>query len=138
MDVSVFDPVEARSARVNSSNELKVSASVPGTVNVAVAGTVNVAPQPASAGTVVQSQVQADTTRSGVVGANARLGLMLKNLDASNAVFVGIGVAATTDGGFRLDPGETLTLPAGVTAGQAVYAITASGTADVAFIDFRA
>ncbi len=146
MDASIFDPVQGYAAAVKSSGELKVEASVPGTVtvggtvNVGSVGStvdVNVASQsgqieatPGSASTVSQGQVPVDSTAGGtsILGSgSSRKGFIVKNHDGANPLFLGIGVTPTTANGIRVGPGETFSLPAGITTDAYVKGITGAG-----------
>ena len=148
MDASIIDSVPGYGATVNDTGELKVSADVPGSVTTTVSGTVQVnvasttgqietTPGPASS--VNQSQIDVAATSGGtqIIASGARKGLLIANLDATKTVYVAFGSTPTTTEGFPVAPGTTLALPAGVTTSAEVKGITTSGTARVAFVEFK-
>lgn len=70
-----------------------------------------------------------------LVVANAdRRALWVSNADATNAVWLGLGVAAAINAGVRVGPAETRLVDGGVWAG-AVNVIPAAGTPIVGFAE---
>lgn len=139
MDTTIFDPEQGFGARVRKTGELLVEASVPGTVDVNVASTSDALPTtPGPASSVNFNQVDVDTTSGGtqIVASQSRKGILITNLDATRTVYLGFGSAPTIGTGFPIAPGASLALPAGVTTDAEIKAITASGTARIAFAEF--
>lgn len=113
--VSLVDSVQSRSAGVTSDGQLRVEAAIPDTVTVA--GTVSVA-QPVEVSAEASSSVEFDQVSIGsgsateLSGAVIKNGFLVRNMDSTRTVFVGIGSTDPTPAtGFPIPPGTTWQLP---------------------------
>lgn len=88
------------------------------------------------ANTATASQKDISTSASVLVPAalTERAGLIVRNTDASNTLYIGFTLAETTVGnGYPIGPGESLGID--VAAGQEVYAISSAGTIDTRIME---
>jgi hypothetical protein len=89
------------------------------------------------AGTVDVFAFAASTSSQQLVAQGQRYGLMVRNLDPTNTVFVSFGASATVADGFPVPPGGQLVLPANVVSDLEVTVVGAAGGEDVRVMVFR-
>jgi len=62
----------------------------------------------------------------------AKIGVILVNTDSANPVYVGNNISVTSANGFRVGPGEALSIP--ITNANKIYAIATGAAVDVRWI----
>lgn len=94
--------------------------------------------KPAGASTAAYAAVSITTTATDIVGTDLanRIQILVQNNSTSKDVFVGSNASVTVANGIKLSPGASIVLDAG--AGINLHGITASGTADVRYLELAA
>ena len=141
MYVSLVDPVEGKAVLTSDGMLLvklldTISANAVVSGSVAIDGTVEAVP--ANSAAVAYGQEDVDDDGMQVSGEVARTGFMITNMDDTVTVFVGVGTtAATATTGYAILPNGSWALPPGVTTGERITVITATGqSARISWMQF--